>query len=66
MPTDFVHSYLPASSVAECSERSSADGSAGNITAGYGLVKDRLPGAVPSVKRDTVSHRQVRLVFKLN
>jgi len=50
----------------ECSECCSADGSAGNLTAGCGLVEDRLPRAVSApVKSGSVSHRQVGLVAQL-
>ncbi len=44
-----------------------SDGSAGNITAGCGLVEDRLPRAVSAtVKRASVSHRQVGLFAQLD
>jgi len=50
----------------ECSECCSADGSVGNLTAGCGLVEDRLPRAVSEpVKSGPVSHRQVGLVAQL-
>jgi len=59
-----VHIYT--SSVAERSECCSDDGSAGNITFGCGLVEDRLLWAVSaSVKRGSVSQRQVGLVAQL-
>ncbi len=62
----YIHLCLLTSSVAERSECSSDDGSAGNITFGCGLVEDRLLWAVSaSVKRGSVSHRQVGLVAQL-
>jgi len=62
----YLHLYLPTSSVAERSDCCSADGSGGNITFGCGLVEDKLLWAVSaSVKRGSVSHRQVRLVAQL-
>ena len=61
-----IHLYLLTSSVAEPSECCSDDGSAGNITFGCGLVEDRLLWAVSaSVKRGSVSQRQVGLVAQL-
>ena len=51
----------------DCSECCSAGGSAGNLTAGCGLVEDRLPRAVSEpVESGPVSHRQqVGLVLQL-
>ena len=59
MHTD-AHAYFR---VIERSECRSADGSAGNITFGWGLVEDRLLWAVsPSRNRESVSNREVGLV----
>ena len=55
--------HMLTSRVTELSECRSVDGSAGNITFGWGLVEDRLLWAVSaSIKRSPVSHREVGLV----